>query len=228
MPPALGWLGASTQQIGLGSAVFQIPGRTPAMTVMTAATLDWFSGGRMLLGLGVSGRQVSEGWHGVGFEAPLARTREYLAIVRAVLNRSVVESPGPYYPLPLPGGRGQGPQTHRAPYPGTPADLPRCLVGPRNLIRRRDCRWLAGHFRQSGAQRRHSPRFARASQRRLRERGPGPCSTASMRSPRCRAPLMTTSRPPARALRRMWPCTWVDGIARRALLSRERHPDGLR
>lgn len=128
----LGWLGASTQQIGLGSAVFQIPGRTPAMTAMTAATLDWFSGGRMLLGLGVSGPQVSEGWHGVGFEAPLARTREYLAIVRAALNRELVASPGPYYPLPLPGGAGKALKlTVRR----TRAHLPIYLaaVGPRNL-----------------------------------------------------------------------------------------------
>src|SRR3954464_647038 len=72
----LAWLASNTEKIKIGSAIFQIPGRTPAMTAMTAATLDNISNGRMLLGLGVSGPQVSEGWHGVAFRKPLARTRE--------------------------------------------------------------------------------------------------------------------------------------------------------
>ena len=81
---------AQTSTIGLGAGVMQIPARTPAMTAMTAATLDTLSGGRFHLGLGVSGPQVSEGWHGVRFAAPLARTREYVEIVRMALRREQV------------------------------------------------------------------------------------------------------------------------------------------
>src|SRR5512135_1845381 len=81
----LGWLAAQTERIGLGSAIFQIPARSPAMTAMTAATLDLLSDGRFRLGLGVSGPQVSEGWHGAPFGAPLTRTREYVDIVRMAL-----------------------------------------------------------------------------------------------------------------------------------------------
>jgi alkanesulfonate monooxygenase SsuD/methylene tetrahydromethanopterin reductase-like flavin-dependent oxidoreductase (luciferase family) len=83
----LSWVAAQTTNIDIGSAVFQIPARTPAMTAMTAATLDTLSGGRFRLGLGVSGPQVSEGWHGVRFDKPLARTREYVDIVRMALAR---------------------------------------------------------------------------------------------------------------------------------------------
>ena len=83
----LAWVAAQTERIDIGSAVFQIPARTPAMTAMTAATLDTLSGGRFRLGLGVSGPQVSEGWHGVRFDKPLARTREYVEIVRMALAR---------------------------------------------------------------------------------------------------------------------------------------------
>ena len=80
-PTVLAWLAAQTSTIDVGSAVMQIPARTPAMTAMTAASLDVLTGGRFRLGLGVSGPQVSEGWHGVRFGKPLARTREYLAVV---------------------------------------------------------------------------------------------------------------------------------------------------
>ncbi len=81
----LGYLAAKTERIDLGSAIMQIPARTPAMTAMTAATLDTLSGGRFRLGLGVSGPQVSEGWHGVRFDDPLGRTREYVQIVRQAI-----------------------------------------------------------------------------------------------------------------------------------------------
>ena len=84
----LSWVAAQTTQIDVGSAIFQIPGRTPALTAMTAATLDNLSGGRFRLGLGVSGPQVSEGWHGVRFDKPLARTREYVDIVKLALQPS--------------------------------------------------------------------------------------------------------------------------------------------
>jgi F420-dependent oxidoreductase-like protein len=100
----LAWVAAVTERIHVGSAVFQIPGRTPAMTAMTAASLDALSGGRFRLGLGVSGPQVSEGWHGVPFAKPLARTREYVAIVRTALARQTVRYDGDHFTLPLPGG----------------------------------------------------------------------------------------------------------------------------
>ena len=103
----LAWVAAQTQQIDVGSAVFQIPGRTPALTAMTAATLDTLSGGRFRLGLGVSGPQVSEGWHGVRFDKPLGRTREYIDIVRLALGRQVVRYDGEHFTLPLPDGPGK-------------------------------------------------------------------------------------------------------------------------
>jgi F420-dependent oxidoreductase-like protein len=103
----LTWVAAHTERIDVGSAVFQIPGRTPANTAMTAATLDTLSGGRFRLGLGVSGPQVSEGWHGVRFDRPLARTREYVAIVEQALSRRRVRFDGEFFTLPLPDGPGK-------------------------------------------------------------------------------------------------------------------------
>lgn len=100
----LGRLSGETERIGLGSGILQIPARTPAMTAMTAATLDALSGGRFRLGLGVSGPQVSEGWHGVSFARPLARTREYVEIVRAALAREApLEYSGDEFRLPVEG-----------------------------------------------------------------------------------------------------------------------------
>jgi F420-dependent oxidoreductase-like protein len=100
----LGHLSAVTERIGLGSGLLQIPARTPAMTAMTAATLDVLSAGRFRLGLGVSGPQVSEGWHGVRFARPLARTREYVEIVRRALAREgPLEYEGEEFRLPLDG-----------------------------------------------------------------------------------------------------------------------------
>ncbi len=106
-PSVLGYVAAMTRRIDIGAGVMQIPARTPAMTAMTAATLDLLSGGRFRLGLGVSGPQVSEGWHGVRFEAPLARTREYVEIVRQALERKTVRHGGRYFTLPLPDGPGK-------------------------------------------------------------------------------------------------------------------------
>src|SRR5689334_3944684 len=103
----LSWVAAQTERVDIGSAVFQIPGRSPAMTAMTAATLDTLSGGRFRLGIGVSGPQVSEGWHGVRFDAPLGRTREYIDIVRLALSRQRVKYDGKHYTLPLPDGPGK-------------------------------------------------------------------------------------------------------------------------
>jgi F420-dependent oxidoreductase-like protein len=96
----LAWLAAVTTRIKIGSAILQIPARTPANTAMTAATLDLLSGGRFLLGLGTSGPQVVEGWHGEPWGKPLAKTREYVEIVRTVLRRDVVEHHGAHYDIP--------------------------------------------------------------------------------------------------------------------------------
>ncbi len=103
----LAWLAGQTEKINLGSAIFQIPGRSPAMTAMTAATLDQISGGRFRLGLGPSGPQVSEGWHGVRFGRQLQRTREYVDVVRKALARERVEYHGETLELPLPDGPGK-------------------------------------------------------------------------------------------------------------------------
>ena len=103
----LGWLAAQTSTIKIGSAIFQMPARTPAMTAMTAATLDQLSGGRMILGIGSSGPQVAEGWHGQPFARQLARTREYVDILRMALARERVEYDGDTYELPIPGGPGK-------------------------------------------------------------------------------------------------------------------------
>ena len=103
----LGWLAGQTTKIGLGSAIFQIPGRSAAMTAMTTATLDQISGGRFRLGLGTSGPQVSEGWHGVRFGKQLLRTREYVDVVRMALRRERVEFEGESIHLPLPDGPGK-------------------------------------------------------------------------------------------------------------------------
>jgi F420-dependent oxidoreductase-like protein len=128
----LTWIAAQTTQIDVGSAVFQIPGRTPANTAMTAATLDSLSGGRFRLGLGVSGPQVSEGWHGVRFTKPLQRTREYVSIVRMALARQRVTFDGEFFTLPLPDGPGKAltltvhPVRERIP-------LYLAAIGPKNL-----------------------------------------------------------------------------------------------
>src|SRR5579872_1758259 len=93
----LAWLAARTTTLKIGSAIMQIPARTPANTAMTAMTLDLMSGGRFLLGLGVSGPQVVEGWHGQPWGKPLGRTREYVEIVRAALRRETVDHQGEHY-----------------------------------------------------------------------------------------------------------------------------------
>ncbi|HEX4692584.1 MAG TPA: LLM class F420-dependent oxidoreductase [Solirubrobacteraceae bacterium] len=103
----LGWLAQATDRIRLGSAIFQMPGRTPAMTAMTAATLDNLSDGRMILGLGSSGPQVAEGWHGQRFNPQLKKTREYIAVVRMALARERVAFKGDTLELPLPDGPGK-------------------------------------------------------------------------------------------------------------------------
>jgi F420-dependent oxidoreductase-like protein len=103
----LAWLAAQTDRIRLGSGIFQMPARSPAMTAMTAATLDHLSGGRLILGIGTSGPQVAEGWHGQRFGKQLQRTREYVEILRQALARERLEYHGESYTLPLPDGPGK-------------------------------------------------------------------------------------------------------------------------
>src|SRR5919197_5033420 len=107
VPTVLTWVAAHTERMDVGSAILQIPARQPAMAAMTAATLDTLSGGRFRLGLGVSGPQVSEGWYGVRFGQPLARTREYVEITRRALRRETLRYQGRHYTLPLPDGLGK-------------------------------------------------------------------------------------------------------------------------
>ncbi len=128
----ISYLAAHTERIDVGAAVLQIPARTPAMTAMTAASLDLLSQGRFRLGLGVSGPQVSEGWHGVRFASPLARTREYVEIVRQALGGQPVRYDGEFFTLPLPAGAGKALTLSLHPFRD---DLPLYLgaVGPRNL-----------------------------------------------------------------------------------------------
>lgn len=131
----LAWWGSATSRVRLGTAVAQLSARAPTATAMAALTLDHLSAGRAVLGLGVSGPQVVEGWYGAEFARPLARTREYVAIVRQVLaRRGPVEAPGPAYPLPRPGGTGLGKALMSTVHPlrsGLPVML--AAEGPRNV-----------------------------------------------------------------------------------------------
>jgi F420-dependent oxidoreductase-like protein len=104
----LGYLAAVTERVELMSAIFPIYSRTPALTAMTAAGLDFVSDGRFILGLGASGPQVIEGWHGVPYDAPLQRTREVIEICRQVWRRERLVHEGPKYTVPLPAGHGTG------------------------------------------------------------------------------------------------------------------------
>ncbi len=103
----LAWWGSRTERVRLGTAIVQMSARQPAATAMAAMTLDHLSGGRFILGLGASGPQVVEGWYGMPFEKPLARTRKYVGILRDIwARRGPVTSSGPHYPLPLSTGPG--------------------------------------------------------------------------------------------------------------------------
>jgi F420-dependent oxidoreductase-like protein len=105
----LAWWGSQTKNVRLGTAIMQMSARQPAAAAMAAMTMDHLSGGRFILGVGVSGPQVVEGWYGRPFEKPLARTREYVQIIRDIVARKDrVTNDGPYYPLPYPNGTGLG------------------------------------------------------------------------------------------------------------------------
>lgn len=131
----LAWWGAATERISLGTAIVQMSARQPAATAMAAMTMDLLSNGRFILGLGVSGPQVVEGWYGMPFAKPLARTREYIAILRSVWAREgPVTAPGPHYALPLPDGTGLGKPLKSSIHP-LRADIPIYLgaEGPKNI-----------------------------------------------------------------------------------------------
>ncbi|MGY1829365.1 LLM class F420-dependent oxidoreductase [Geodermatophilus sp. SYSU D01180] len=130
----LAWLGSRTTRLRLGTGVVQISARTPTATAMAALTLDHLSGGRFVLGLGVSGPQVVEGWYGQPYPRPLARTREYVAVLRQAFAREVVRLDGEQYRIPFPGGTGLGKALRPTVHP-LRADVPVLLAaeGPKNV-----------------------------------------------------------------------------------------------
>lgn len=157
----LAWWGSGTERVRLGTSVAQLSARSPASCAMHALTLDHLSGGRCVLGLGVSGPQVVEGWYGEPFGKPLARTREYVSIIRQVLAREApVRNDGPHYPLPFdgPGSLGLGKPLRPITHP-LRADLPIWLgaEGPRNVAQTAEIAdgWIAVYF---------SPRIAEVYQ----------------------------------------------------------------
>jgi F420-dependent oxidoreductase-like protein len=131
----LAWWGATTERIKLGTAIMQMSARQPAAAAMAAMTMDHLSGGRFILGLGVSGPQVVEGWYGMPFSKPLARTREYVGILRDIWARNgPLTAPGPHYPLPLPDGTGLAKPLKSSIHP-LREDIPIYLgaEGPKNI-----------------------------------------------------------------------------------------------
>jgi F420-dependent oxidoreductase-like protein len=148
----LAWWGSGTRRVRLGTSVVQMSARTPAACAMHALTLDHLSGGRFVLGLGVSGPQVVEGWYGRPFAKPLARTREYVSILRQVMAREApVTNDGPHYPLPYqgPGALGLGKPLKPITHP-LRADLPIWLgaEGPKNVALTSEIAdgWLAIYY----------------------------------------------------------------------------------
>jgi F420-dependent oxidoreductase-like protein len=131
----LAWWGAATRRVRLGTNILQISARTPAATAMAAMTLDHLSGGRFILGLGASGPQVVEGWYGQPYPRPLARTREYVEVIRAILARDApLSHDGEFYPLPYRGGTGLGKALKSTVHP-LRTDVPIFLgaEGPKNV-----------------------------------------------------------------------------------------------
>jgi len=132
----LSWIAARTERIGVGSAILQMPARTPAMTAMTAVTLNEMSSGRFLLGLGLSGPQVVEGWHGVAYGKPLGKTREYVSIVRdAIARREPLEHDGDHYQIPYRGddATGLGKPLRMITHPKHPVPIYLASIGPKNV-----------------------------------------------------------------------------------------------
>ena len=146
----LAWWGASTSKLRLGTSIMQLAARTPTAAAMAALTLDHLSEGRFILGLGVSGPQVVEGWYGVPYDKPLARTRAYVEIIRQVLERQQpVQHEGPFYTLPCPGGTGLGKPLRSITHPLRP-DIPIFLAaeGPKNVALAAEIAdgWLAAFY----------------------------------------------------------------------------------
>ena len=178
----LAWWGASTERIRLGTGIVQISARTPAATAMAAMTLDHLSGGRLILGLGVSGPQVVEGWYGQSFAKPLARMREYIGILRQIwARRGPVTAEGPHYPLPYRGGAGLPEPTGlgkplKASIHPLREDIPIFLAaeGPRNIAMAAELcdGWLALFYSPNHDEIYHEPLaegFSRPSARRSAE-----------------------------------------------------------
>ena len=128
----LAYLASRTERIKLGSGIIQTGTRTPALVAMTSATLQLLSGGRFLLGLGTSGPQVIEGWHGVSFDAPVTRMREIVEIVRLALSGERVTYRGDVYELPLPGGEGKALRLGLS--AAAPVPIYLATLGPRSLV----------------------------------------------------------------------------------------------
>ena len=168
----LAWIGARTERVLLGTAIMQMPARSPATTAATVATLDILSGGRVLLGLGTSGPQVAEGWHGQAWGRPLTRTREYVAIVRAILAREApLEHHGEHYDIPYsgPGATGLGKPLKLILRPPR-ADVPVYLaaIGPRNVALAAELAdgWLPIFFSPERFAETHLPRLEEGFARR--------------------------------------------------------------
>jgi F420-dependent oxidoreductase-like protein len=131
----LAWWGSKTEKLQLGTSIMQMSARQPAAAAMAAQTMDHLSNGRFILGLGVSGPQVVEGWYGQPFAKPLARTREYIGIMRDIWARKgPVTNDGPFYPLPMPGGTGLGKSLKSSIHP-LREEIPIYLAaeGPKNI-----------------------------------------------------------------------------------------------
>ena len=168
----LAWIGARTTNVRLGTAIMQMPARSPATTAATVATLDLLSGGRVLLGLGTSGPQVAEGWHGQAWGKPLTRTREYVEIVRAILRREApLEHHGEHYEIPYagPGATGLGKPLRIIVHPPR-ADVPIYLaaIGPKNVALAAEIGdgWLPIFFSPERFAETHRPRLEEGFARR--------------------------------------------------------------
>src|SRR2546429_1274573 len=146
----LAWWGSHTTRIRLGTGICQMAARTPTATAMAAMTLDHLSEGRFILGLGASGPQVVEGWYGQPYPKPLARTREYIDVIRQVLAREApLELQGEHYPIPFPGGTGLGKPLKSIVHPLRP-DIPIYVAaeGPKNVALTAEIAdgWLAIYY----------------------------------------------------------------------------------
>ncbi len=130
------WMGAHTKNVKLATGIMQMPARTPAMTAMTAATLDALSGGRFICGIGLSGPQVVEGWHGVPYGKPLVKTREYIEILRAIWKREKpLEFSGEHYQIPFagPNATGLGKPLKSILHPRADIPIVIAAIGPKNI-----------------------------------------------------------------------------------------------